>query len=197
MRVETSKGEKIMLVGYARVSTQDQKLELQRNALKEVQSERVFEGKASGAKAARPGLTEALAFMRPGDTLVIWKLSRLGRSMKQLIETVQAMQDKGIELQSLNESIDTRPPTGKLLFHIVAAFAQFERDNMIENTKAGLEAARARGKTGGRKPAMDEKKLKQALVLRADPSLAIADVCKTLGISRATFYRYTGTASGK
>jgi len=186
-----------MLVGYARVSTQDQKLELQRDALKEAQCERVFEDKASGAKAARPGLTEALGFMRRGDTLVIWKLSRLGRSMKQLIETVQAMQDKGIELQSLNESIDTRTPTGKLLFHIVAAFAQFERDNMIENTKAGLEAARARGKTGGRKPAMDEKKLKQALVLRADPTPAIADICKTLGISRATFYRYTGTESGK
>lgn len=180
-----------MLVGYARVSTQDQKLELQRDALKEVQCERVFEDKASGAKAARPGLTEALTFMRPGDTLVIWKLSRLGRSMKQLIETVQAMQDKGIELKSLNESIDSRTPTGKLLFHIVAAFAQFERDNMIENTKAGLEAARARGKKGGRKPALEGKKLAQALVLRADPTLSIDDICKTLGISRATFYRYT------
>ena len=151
----------------------------------------IFEDKASGAKAARPGLTEALTFMRRGDTLVIWKLSRLGRSMKQLIETVQTMQDKSIELKCLNESIDTRTPTGKLLFHIVAAFAQFERDNMIENTKAGLEAARARGKKGGRKPAMDEKKLKQAMVLRNDPTLAIADICKTLGISRATLYRYT------
>jgi len=196
MGFETNKKEETMLVGYARVSTQDQKLELQRDALKEVQCERVFEDKASGAKAARPGLTEALAFMRPGDTLVIWKLSRLGRSMKQLIETVQAMQDKGIELKSLNESIDTRTPTGKLLFHIVAAFAQFERDNMIENTKAGLEAARARGKKGGRKPVMDEKKLRQAMVLRADPTLAVPDICRTLGISRATFYRYTKTDSG-
>ena len=191
MRFETPKGEKTMLVGYARVSTQDQKLELQRDALKEAQCERVFEDKASGAKAARPGLTEALAFMRPGDTLVIWKLSRLGRSLKQLIETVQTMQDKGIELKSLNESIDTRTPTGKLLFHIVAAFAQFERDNTIENTKAGLEAARARGKKGGRKPVLEGKKLAQALVLRADPTLAVDDICKTLGISRATFYRYT------
>ena len=180
-----------MLVGYARVSTQDQKLELQRDALKEAECQRIFEDKASGAKTARPGLTEALAFMRPGDTLVIWKLSRLGRSLKQLIETVQTMQDKGIELKSLNESIDTRTPTGKLLFHIVAAFAQFERDNMIENTKAGLEAARARGKRGGRKPVLEGKKLAQALVLRADPNLVVPDICKTLGISRATFYRYT------
>ena len=186
-----------MLVGYARVSTQDQKLELQRDALKEAKCERIFEDKASGAKAARPGLTEALAFMRPGDTLVIWKLSHLGRSMKQLIETVQAMQDKGIELKSLNGSIDTRTPTGKLLFHIVAAFAQFERDNMIENTKAGLEAARARGKKGGRKPVLEGKKLSQALVLRTDPTLAVDDICKTLGISRATFYRYTKSDKSK
>ena len=167
MGIETSKREEAMLIGYARVSTQDQKLELQRDALKEARCERIFEDKASGAKAARAGLMEALAFMRPCDTLVIWKLSRLGRSLKQLIEIVQAMQDKGIEPKSLNKSICTRTPTGKLLFHIVAAVAQFERDNMIENTKAGLEAARARGKKGGRKPVMDEKKLKQALVLRA------------------------------
>lgn len=183
-----------MLVGYARVSTQDQKLELQRDALKEAKCERVFEDKASGAKATRPGLTEALVFMRPGDTLVVWKLSRLGRSLKQLIETVQAMQDKGIELKSLNESIDTRTPTGKLLFHVVATFAQFERDNTVENTRAGLEAARARGRKGGRKPVLEGKKLDQARVLRADPKLAVDDICRTLGISRATFYRYTKSA---
>ena len=180
-----------MLVGYARVSTQDQKLELQRDALQGAGCEKIFEDKASGVKATRPGLTEAVAFMRPGDTLVIWKLSRLGRSLKQLIEAVQMLQDKGIELRSLHESIDTNTATGKLLFHIVAAFAQFERDNMIENTKAGLEAARARGKKGGRKPAMDAKKLALARTLRADPTLPIGDICKTLGVSKATFYRYT------
>ena len=139
----------------------------------------------------RPGLSEAVAFMRPGDTLVIWKLSRLGRSLKQLIEAVQMLQGNGIELRSLHESIDTNTATGKLLFHIVAAFAQFERDNMIENTKAGLDAARARGKKGGRKPAMDAKKLALAMTLRADPTLPISDICKTLGVSKATFYRYT------
>ena len=180
-----------MLIGYARVSTQDQKLELQRDALAKAGCEKIFEDKASGVKAARPGLTEAVAFMRPGDTLVIWKLSRLGRSLRQLIEAVQMLQDKGIELRSLHESIDTNTATGKLLFHIVAAFAQFERDNMIENTKAGLEAARARGKKGGRKPAMDAKKLALAMTLRADPTLPIGDICKTLGVSKATFYRYT------
>ena len=183
-----------MLVGYARVSTQDQKLELQRDALNGAGCEKIFEDKASGVKAARPGLAEAIAFMRPGDTLVIWKLSRLGRSLKQLIETVQSLQDKGVELKSLHESIDTNTATGKLLFHIVAAFAQFERDNMIENTTAGLVSARARGKTGGRKPALDAKKMALAVALRADPTLPVSDICKTLGVSKATFYRYTNPA---
>ncbi len=181
-----------MLVGYARVSTQDQNLELQRDALQAAKCERIFEDKMSGAKAARPGLMEAISFMRPGDTLVIWKLSRLGRSLKQLIETVQILQEKGIELKSLNESIDTGTATGKLLFHIVAAFAQFERDNMIENTKAGLEAARARGKNGGRPKKLDEKKAAMALELRKDTTRSVKEICDLLKISRATFYNYTG-----
>ena len=180
-----------MLVGYSRVSTQDQNLELQQDALNAAGCERIFKDKMSGAKAARPGLMEALSYMRPGDTLVVWKLSRLGRSMKQLIETVQLMAEKGIELKSLNESIDTTSATGKLLFHIIAAFAQFEHDNMIENTKAGLEAARARGKKGGRRRVMDDKKKAQAVALKADPERPIAEICETLNISRATFYRYT------
>lgn len=179
-----------MLVGYARVSTQDQNLELQHDALREVGCERIFDDKMSGAKAARPGLMEAIEYMRPGDTLVVWKLSRLGRSLKQLIETVQLLAEKDIELKSLNESLDTVSATGKLLFHIIAAFAQFERDNMIENTKAGLEAARARGKKGGRRRVMDDKKKAIALALRADPERPIAEICKTLNISRASFYRY-------
>jgi DNA invertase Pin-like site-specific DNA recombinase len=186
-----------MLVGYARVSTQDQNLELQHDALTEAGCERIFDDKMSGAKAARPGLMEAIAYMRPGDTLVVWKLSRLGRSLKQLIETVQLLGEKGIELKSLNESIDTNSATGKLLFHIIAAFAQFERDNMIENTKAGLEAARARGKKGGRRRVMDEKKKAIALALRADPKRPIGEICKTLNISRASFYRYTGSSTVK
>ena len=186
-----------MLVGYARVSTQDQNLGLQHDALQEAGCERLFEDKMSGAKAARPGLLEAISYMRPADTLVVWKLSRLGRSLKQLIETVQILQEKQIELKSLNESIDTNSATGKLLFHIIAAFAQFERDNMIENTKAGLEAARARGKKGGRPHVMDDKKKAQALTLRADPTRPISEICETLNISRATFYRYTKPESSE
>jgi DNA invertase Pin-like site-specific DNA recombinase len=181
-----------MLVGYARVSTQDQNLELQRDALNEAKCERIFEDKMSGSKADRPGLIEAISFMRPGDTLVIWKLSGLGRSLKQLIETVQLLQDKGIELKSLNESIDTATAAGKLLFHIVASFAQFERDNMIENTRAGLDAARARGKHGGRPKKLDAKKAAMARELRKDKTRTIKEICEVLKISRATFYNYTG-----
>jgi DNA invertase Pin-like site-specific DNA recombinase len=180
-----------MLIGYARVSTQDQHLELQHDALKQAGCERIFEDKASGTQAARPGLMDAIDFMRPADTLVIWKLSRLGRSLKQLIETVQLLQEKGIALRSLNESIDTATATGKLLFHIVAAFAQFERDNMIENTKAGLDAAKARGKKGGRPPKLDAKKIAMAKELRKDSTRTVKDICEVLQISRATFYNVT------
>ena len=180
-----------MLVGYARVSTQDQNLELQRDALNIAGCDRIFEDKESGAKAARPGLDEALSFMRPGDTLVIWKLSRLSRSLKQLIETVQALQDRGIELRSLNESIDTATATGKLLFHIVASFAQFERDNMIENTTAGLVSARARGKNGGRPRVLDAKKQQLVCDMAKDRNRSVKEICDLVQISRATFYRYT------
>ncbi len=180
-----------MLVGYARVSTQDQHLELQRDALHAAKCERIFEDKMSGAKEARPGLTEALDFMRPGDTLVIWKLSRLGRTLKQLIETVQLLEEKGIQLRSLHESIDTTTATGKLLFHMIAAFAQFERDNMIENTRAGLQAARARGRKGGRPRKLDAKNVQLAKDLRKDHSRSIKEICELLQISRATFYTVT------
>ena len=186
-----------MLVGYARVSTQDQNLALQRDALDAVGCERFFEDKATGANADRPGLKDALDFMRPGDTLVIWKLSRLGRSTKQLIETVQELQAKGIELKSLNESIDTGSASGKLMFTIIAAFAQFERDNMIENTKAGLDAARARGKTGGRPPKLDESKAALARELAQDKTRPIKEICDLLKISRTTFYKYTASAETK
>ena len=178
-----------MLVGYARVSTQDQNLALQQDALRAAQCERIFEDKMSGAKAARPGLTEALAALQPGDTLVVWKLSRLGRSLKQLIEAVQLLEQKGVELRSLHESLDTGTAVGKLLFHVIAAFAQFERDNMVENTKAGLAAAKMRGRVGGRCRRMDEAMKLQAIGLRAKEH-SVAEICKALGVSRATFYRH-------
>lgn len=183
-----------MLVGYARVSTQDQNLELQYDALRAAQCQHIFEDKKSGAKAARPGLTEAIGAMRAGDTLIVWKLSRLGRSLKQLIQTVQLLEQGGMELRSLHESIDTRSATGKLLFHILAAFAQFERDTMIENTTAGLAAARARGRKGGRRPLMDERKKTRALALWASRDLPVEEICRALGVSRATFYRSLGKA---
>ena len=180
----------VMLVGYARVSTQDQNLQLQHDALKAAHCARIFDDKLSGAKAERPGLTAAIESMTAGDTLVVWKLSRLGRSMKQLIDTVQRLSDKGIELKSLHENIDTTSATGKLLFHIIAAFAQFERDNMIENTRAGLAAARSRGRIGGRRPKVDDAKLAEAAaLLTAHPKLTPREICRRLGISRATFYR--------
>ncbi len=186
-----------MLVGYARVSTQDQNLELQRDALQAAKCTRIFDDKMSGAKAARSGLMEVISFTWPVDTLVVWKLSRLGRSIKQVSETVPLLQKKGIELKSLNESIYTTTATGKLLVHIIASFGHFERDNMIENTKAGLEAARARGKKGGRRRVMDDKKKAIAISLRAAPKRPVDEICKMLNISRATFYRNTKPESSE
>ena len=127
--------------------------------------------------------------IREGDTLIVWKLDRLGRSIKHLIETVQMLEKRGIGFKSLQENIDTTTPGGKLIFHIFAALAEFERDIIKERTNAGLAAARARGKKGGRRPVMNEKKKAKALALRADPTLSIDEICKTLGISRATYYR--------
>ncbi len=182
-------------MGYARVSTLDQKRELQRDALRAAQCERVFEDRMSGAEAARPGLTEAISALQPGDTLVVWKLSRLGRSLKQLIETVQLLEERGIGLRSLHESLDTATAVGKLLFHVMAAFAQFERDNAVENTKAGLASARARGRKGGRRRLMDETMMRKATGLRAEAGRPVEEICKALGVSRATFYRSTGRLS--
>lgn len=180
-----------MLVGYARVSTGDQNLDLQEDALKKAGCGRLFTDTASGAQTDRPGLKEALDFIRPGDTLVVWKLDRLGRSLKHLIETVQALAAREIGFKSLQESIDTTTSGGKLIFHIFAALAEFERDIIRERTQAGLLAARARGRKGGRPRALTDKKAAMALALRQDPTRSVQDICETLGISRATFYRYT------
>jgi DNA invertase Pin-like site-specific DNA recombinase len=179
-----------MLVGYARVSTVDQSLDLQRDGLMGAGCERVFTDIAGGIKDERGGLAEALAFLRPGDTLVVWKLDRLGRSLKHLIETVTALQAKEIGFLSLRESIDTTTGGGKLIFHVFGALAEFERDLIRERTQAGLQAARARGRRGGRPRALDEKRLALARSLHKDPSHKVADICRTLGISRATFYRH-------
>jgi len=179
-----------MLVGYARVSTLDQKPGLQIDALKAAGCARIFTEKASGAQRERPELKAALGYIRAGDTLVVWKLDRLARSMRQLIETVEDLQSRGIELRSLTESIDTATPGGRLVFHIFGALAEFERAVIRERTSAGLQAARERGKKGGRPRTLDPKDLAAAKALLADPAIRVEDVAARLKVSPATLYRY-------
>jgi DNA invertase Pin-like site-specific DNA recombinase len=179
-----------MLIGYARISTNEQNLNLQTDALTKAGCEKIFTDTASGAKSDRTGLTEAINFMRKGDTLCVWKLDRLGRSLKHLIETVLALQALGKGFCSLQENIDTTASGGKLFFHIFGALAEFERDIIRERTRAGLASARSRGRLGGRPSIMNSKKLKMATSLYADGNTQVGEICETLGISRATFYRH-------
>lgn len=179
-----------MLVGYARVSTGEQNLDLQSDALKKAGCAQIFTDEMSGTKAERPGLTQALAFVRPGDTFVVWRLDRLGRSLKDLLEKVADLHQRQIDFKSLQESIDTTTPAGKLQFHIFSALAEFERDLIHERTMAGLNAARARGRKGGRKVQMTPEKLKAAASLMKDKTNTVKAICHTLGVSRATLYRY-------
>ena len=180
-----------MLIGYARVSTYEQNLDLQQDALEKAGCERVFTGTASGALIERPGLAEALKFLRKGDTLVIWKLDRLGRSLRHLIQFVQELDNRQIGLRSLQEQIDTTTPGGKLVFHVFSALAEFERDIIRQRTHAGLEAARQRGRTGGRPPVMDQQMTQVALSLREAPRHTVREICQILKISPATYYRHT------
>ena len=179
-----------MLVGYARVSTQDQNPELQLDALKGAGCERVFEEKASGAKRDRPDLAAALSFMRSGDTLVVWKLDRLARSLKQLMETVEDLSARGIGFRSLTEAIDTTTSGGRLVFHIFGALAEFERGIIRERTTAGLDAARARGRVGGRPKALTSDDLAVARTLLKDGTLTIAQVAERLGVAQSTLYAH-------
>src|SRR6266545_1508059 len=186
-----------MLVGYARVSTLDQKPTLQIDALKAALCTRIFTEKASGAQRERPELSAALDYIRQGDTLVVWKLDRLARSMRQLIETVEDLQSRGIELRSLTESIDTATPGGRLVFHIFGALAEFERAVIRERTSAGLQAARERGKKGGRPRTLGLGDLAAAKALLADPAIRVEDVAAHLKVSPATLYRHVpGGRSG-
>lgn len=179
-----------MKIGYARVSTTDQNLDLQFDALKKARCDKIYQDVASGSKTKRDGLNKILSFVRKGDTLVVWKLDRLGRSLRHLINIVNRLNDRGVYFMSLQEKIDTTSPGGKLVFHVFGALAEFERDIIRERTLAGLHAARARGRVGGRKRIMDEKKIRMAKTLMADPKTKIKDVCAALGISRATLYRH-------
>jgi DNA invertase Pin-like site-specific DNA recombinase len=179
-----------MLVGYARVSTQEQTLDLQQDSLKDAGCSRIFTDTMSGASTDRKGLAQALEFVRDGDTLVVWKLDRLGRSLKHLIETVTGLHERGVGFKSLTEQIDTTTSGGKLIFHVFGALAEFERELIRERTRAGLAAARARGRVGGRRVLLDEKKRKLLQALYADKSNSIADILGALHISKSTLYRY-------
>lgn len=179
-----------MLVGYARVSTPDQRLDLQKDALLKAGCGRLFEDVVSGSDDNKEELEKALEFLREGDTLVVWRLDRLGRSLKQLVELVNELKTKDIEFKSLVEAIDTTSATGQFFFHITAAFAELERNLIRERTRAGLEAARARGRSGGRPPALDKKTFEMALSLYESNQGTVAEICEGLGIKTRTFYRY-------
>jgi DNA invertase Pin-like site-specific DNA recombinase len=179
-----------MLIGYARVSTQDQTLDLQQDALNKAGCERIFTDTASGAKSERIGLDEALSYVRTGDTLVVWRLDRLGRSLPHLIATITGLENRGIGFASLTESIDTTTSGGKLVFHIFGALAEFERDIIRERTQAGLTAARARGRKGGRPKKLNQRKVEIAKQLHNNRQTTVDEICRTLNISRATLYRY-------
>jgi DNA invertase Pin-like site-specific DNA recombinase len=180
------------LIGYARVSTQDQHLHLQQDALKSSGCIKIFTDTISGATIERKGLDEGLEYLRNGDTLVVWRLDRLGRSLKHLIETIALLQEKGIAFKSLTENIDTGTSGGKLIFHIFGALAEFERNLIRERTNAGLTTARARKKKGGRpkSPISDDKKLQMAKKMYSDKTIPVEDIYKGLGIPRSTFYKY-------
>ena len=179
-----------MIIGYARVSTEDQNLDLQFDALKEAGCKKIFQDKISGVKEDRDGLLQVLEIVRPGDTLVVWKLDRLGRSLQHLISVVDELKGKDVYFRSLKENLDTSSSTGKLIFHIFGALAEFERDIIRERTMAGLAAARARGRVGGRPKIMDAGKVKLAKTLMADNSRCVREICEILGVSKATLYRY-------
>ncbi len=178
-----------MLIAYARVSTADQSLNLQLDALKAIGCDKFFDDTASGSNDERPGLIQALDFARTGDTLVVWKLDRLGRSLKHLVETVAALHERGVGFRSLQENLDTITSSGKLFFHLFAALAEFERDIICERTQAGLASARARGRQGGRPCKLNAKQIAFARTLLADRGNTVKDVAKILGVARSTLYR--------
>jgi len=184
-----------VLIGYARVSTQDQNLDLQSEALTKAGCEKIFNDKISGSRAERPGLTKALEMLREGDTLVVWKLDRLGRSVKNLVDLVGELHQQGIQFKSLTDAIDTGTPSGRFFFHVMASLAEMERDLAVERTRAGLEVARQLGRKGGRRRQMTESKIESAKKLLAN-GVPPRDVATNLGVSVPTLYRWI-PASGR
>jgi DNA invertase Pin-like site-specific DNA recombinase len=179
-----------MLIGYARVSTADQYLRMQEDALKREGCEEIFTDIVSGVKTARPGLHSALSHLRAGDMLVVWRLDRLGRSLAHLIQTIKELSEKGIGFKSLQENIDTTTPGGQLIFHIFGALAQFERELIRERTNAGLKAARARGRLGGRPQFLDKRDINKLKTHYDKGDLSINEICKLFNITKPTLYRY-------
>ena len=178
-----------MLIGYARVSTQDQNLDLQIDALTKAGCKKVFDDKISGSRAERPGLAKALEMLREGDTLAVWKLDRLGRSVKNLVDLVGELHKQGVQFKSLTDAIDTGTPSGRFFFHVMASLAEMERELTVERTRAGLEVARQLGRKGGRKRQMTDRKIESAKKLLAN-GVPPRDVAKNLGVSMPTLYRW-------
>lgn len=185
-----------MLTGYARISTHDQNLDLQRDALEQAGCTRIYEDRLSGAASARPGLEKLREVLRTGDTLVVWRLDRLGRSLKDLIAWITWLEDQGVGLRSLTESIDTTTSGGRLIFHIFGALAEFERTLIRDRTQAGLAAARARGRKGGRRPVLNADKRALAVRLYEERQMPINRICAMMGISKPTLYSYVRAANG-
>jgi DNA invertase Pin-like site-specific DNA recombinase len=178
------------LIGYARVSTWDQNLDLQVDALTQAGCVRIFMDTASGTRTDRPELAAALDYVRPGDGLLVWRLDRLGRSLRHLIETVSTLEDRGVGFKSLQESIDTTTSTGRLVFHVFAALAEFERDLIVDRTKAGLAAAKARGSKAGRKPSLSNDQIEACQSFHASGRYSVTELASMFSVSRATVYRH-------
>lgn len=179
----------IQRIGYARVSTDDQNLDLQRDALGQAGCASIYEEAASGKNVIRPELEQCLKALRAGDTLVVWRLDRLGRSLQDLVQIVAELELRGVHFESLTEKIETGSASGKLQFHVFAALAEFERSLIRERTRAGLAAARARGRAGGRKPKLDEKQVREIKRLMTDPTIPVSQIAKSYKVSRATIYK--------
>ncbi len=182
-------------IGYARVSTDDQHLDLQRDALTKAGCSVIYEESASGRSTTRLELEQCRKALRPGDTLVVWRLDRLGRSLPDLVQIVAELEQRGIGFESLNEKIETDSAAGKLVFHVFAALSEFERNLIRERTQAGLAAARARGRAGGRKPKLDERQVREIKALLRDPDIHVADVARRYGVSRTTLYKHVGVVT--
>lgn len=176
------------VIGYARVSTNDQNVDMQREALTAAGATNIYEDKASGSSADRPELEYCLRSLRGGDQLVVWRLDRLGRNLRDLIRIIGDLKERGVSFKSINESIDTSTPAGELVFHLFGALAEFERKLISDRTKAGLTAARARGRSGGRPSALDAKQKRAAAAMMKDRALSVTEIAEQFGVSRSTLY---------